>query len=472
MTLQLYPFQQESVDKLEKVPAVLIGDDMGLGKTVQAIALDKRKREMYGPTFRRSGKPLTLVVAPLSVLGVWRSHFKEWQPTLEVLQLNPKDRPGFIRSFKEGKADVYLCHWESLRLMPELQDIQWFHVIADEAHRAKNRKSQQTMALKKIHTSHKAALSGTPADNRPDDFWSILNWLYSRTWSSYWRFFNYHVIVKHHNEIGSCGCPRTHKRPYKEIIGCEHVDELMDQIRPYYVRRLKEEVIKDLPDKYYSTIEVDLTPLQQRSYDDMRKTMLAWVGRHEDEPVAAPVVIAQLTRLQQFACAYAKVDTNTNKLALTDPSSKLDAVEELILDNPNDQFVVFAQSKQVVNLLANRLWKHKVPTSVLTGDVPHGDRAGLISDFQSERTRVFTGTIAAGGEGITLTSASTVVFVDRAWSPSKNRQAEDRLHRIGQKNSVQVIDIVARGTIDRGRNQQIAMKWDHIRQILGDVDGR
>lgn len=463
---ELYPFQKESVEKFVNVPAVLIGDDMGLGKTVQGIALDMRKRQAHGAAFAKRGKPLTLVVAPLSVLGVWRSHFQEWQPSLKVCVIDSKNRKDFVEAILKGQADIFICHWEAIRLMPELQKITWFHVIADEIHRAKNRKAQQTVALKKLHTEHKLGLSGTPADNAPQDFWSILNWLYPRYFTSYWNFFRKHVIVKRHDLTGACGCKQFHQRAYDEILGCANVDELMSAISKFYIRRLKEDVLTDLPEKYFTRIEVELTVPQRRAYDEMRRRMLAWVGQHEDQPIAAPIVVAQLTRLQQFACAYAKFEDG--KLVLTEPSSKVDLVVQLIEDNPNDQIVVFSQSKQVANMVARRLQANKVPVSVLTGDTKQADRPGVVEAFQAGRTRVFVGTIAAGGVGITLTAASTIVFMDRAWSPSINRQAEDRLHRIGQKNAVQVIDLVATNTVDAGRLQRIELKWSWVKQILGD----
>jgi SNF2 family DNA or RNA helicase len=219
----------------------------------------------------------------------------------------------------------------------------------------------------------------------------------------------------------------------------------------------------------------------------MRYDMLAWVGEHQDQPMAAPVVIAQLNRLQQFACAYGQMVTKIKRtrnceecspepcnghsfeaLQLIDPSSKLDATVEIIEDNENEQIVVFAQSKQVINMLCARLEKKKISVAKLTGDTKQQDRDGLIDGFQAGKYRVFAATIRAGGEGITLTAARTVIFVDRDWSPSKNKQTEDRLHRIGQKNAVQVIDLVARDTVDLGRIQQIQLKWSWLQKLLGD----
>lgn len=484
MSLSLYGFQEVSVAKLSNVVAGLCGDDMGLGKTIQAIEIDKRKRSKLLPFHYERGKPLTLVVTPVSVIGSWVKHFADWQPSLEVYAIDPKRRDAFVKAFKAGTHDIFICHWEALRLIPELHDVHWFHVIADEAHRAKNRKAQQTVALKKIKTTHKLALSGTPADNRPDDLWSILNWLYPRTFTSYWKFRDYHLIIKRHDASQVCrACFKQHKNAFDEFCGCANVEELMNKIEPFYVRRLKEQVIGDLPDKYYTTIEVDLTMQQRRAYEEMRRAMLAWVGSHEDEPIAAPIVVAQLTRLQQFACAYGKlikvrvqqtimgekVAQYVDKLQLAEPSSKLDAASNIITDNPNRQIVVFAQSKQIVNMLARRLQAQAIPVGVVTGDVAQAERDKIVTRFQKGELQVFVGTIAAGGEGITLTAASTVIFIDRVWSPAKNRQAEDRLHRIGQENAVQVIDIIARDTIDLGRLQKIELKWSWIKQILGDI---
>lgn len=495
---ELYKFQAAAVTKLSapEVPAGLLGDDMGLGKTVEAVAIDREKRARYAKDFVDvwRGKPLTLVVAPLSVVRSWERHFKRWNPKLRVHVINPKDRTGFLNYVKQGMFDVFIIHWEGVRLIPDLHRFRWFHVIADEVHRAKNRKAQQTIALKKIPTDHKLGCSGTPADNRPDDFWSVLNWLYPRKFTSYNAFRDYYLKIKWHTADDCEACDKWHKRSFQEIVGCANVDELHAEIEAFYIRRLKEDVWDDMPEKYYTPVEVDLIPQQWRAYNDMRKDMLSWIGSHEDEPIAAPMIISQLQRLQQFAMAHARVEIRKVKkrncqvcaehgysacvghmkdfVILQEPSSKLDAVMDIIEDNPGKQIVVFSQSKQIVRMLIERLNKRKITSLLYTSDTPSGDGPGqrdrLVAEFQQGERRIFAGTITAGGEGIELTAAHTEIFIDRAWSPSKNKQAEDRCHRIGQKNAVQVYDIMARGTLDRGRNQKIEMKWSWLKQILGD----
>jgi SNF2 family DNA or RNA helicase len=154
---------------------------------------------------------------------------------------------------------------------------------------------------------------------------------------------------------------------------------------------------------------------------------------------------------------------------MTDPSSKLDALLELIQDREEEQIVVWSQLKGVINLLAQRLEKKGITYSLLTGDVNQRDREINVREFQEGKRRIFAGTIAAGGEGIQLQVASTAVFLDRMWNPTKNKQAEDREHRIGQDNAVEVIDIMARNTVDLGKAQQLAKKWTWIQQMLGDT---
>lgn len=499
--LKMFPHQVTAVEKFKAKRNVLCGDDMGLGKTVIAIELDKERRctqlDHGQTTWLKGSRKMTLIVAPKSLLSSWADHFADWNPSLKVLVIDSKDRTSFVNAALAGTADVFICNWDVLRLEPNLRKVRWLHKIGDEVQKIKNRKAQVTVAYKHIHALFKMDMSGTWTDNKPDDAWSTLNHLYPSTWGSYWRFFNHHVMFTQETN------PKT-GQSFKKIVGVHDAETLQQQMAPFYLRRRKVDVLKDLPEKYYSTIRVDLHPLQRRAYDDMRRDMLAWIGRHEDQPLAAPVVISQLVRLQQFAVAYAKLvdttkyvweDVNTawvtanpeaqvklvgdqfkarfpkevQALLLDEPSTKLDAVMD-ILESSSEPLVVFSNSKQAIKLLAARLDKTNIGYGLLTGDTPQAERGELVTNFQAGKFQVFAGTIQAGGVGITLTRASRVVFLDRAWSPAVNKQAEDRLWRIGQKNAVQVIDIIAKDTIDLGRIQQLITKWSWLKQILGDKE--
>lgn len=463
-----YDFQRDAIFKLSPRTSRLIADEMGTGKTAQGIWLDIKDRQQWvqnhGPTVMK-----TLIVAPLAVHDNWEEHLQDLAPGVTIIRIDPKNRATFVKALSMRISGYYIVHWQALRLIvDDLKKVQWFHIIADEVHRAKNRKAQQTQALKQLKAYKKTGLSGTPADDRPDDFWSVANWLYPTYYRSYWKF-RKHYCVEEQIDLPPDKIPPSGKLPTR-ITGVKNVESFHKEIDPWYIRRLKEEVLEDLPDKYYSTVWVDLDPKQRRAYEQMRRDMITWL-EHQDQtvPLVAPVVIAQLTRLQQFALGYMQPHPDKpGKWIMTDPSTKLDFLCELIEDNPTEQLVVFSQSKAILYLLSSRLDRMRVSHGLYTGDAKQVDKDRMVHSFQAGNTQVFAGTIAAGGEGITLTSSSTVLFLDRAWSPTRNIQAEDRLHRIGQKNAVQVIDIMARRTVDLDRKRKIDLKWETLRELLGD----
>lgn len=472
---------------------------MGLGKSLQAVTLDRLRREKQPNLVRR---PKTLVITYIGIFSGWIECF-ETETNLRIININPKNRHWFREALFNDDADVFIIHWQVLRLMPELIEIEWFHIIADEVHACQNRKSKQTLAIKKLKTAYKTGLSGTPAYDKPDDLWSILNWLYPKYWSSYWRYFDEHI--KYIQQDG-----------FRVVVGVNNVEKLQQEMSGFYIRRRKQDVLVDLPEKYYTQIFVDLDPKQQRAYQQMKKNMLAWIGEHENEPVVAPIIVSQLLRLQQFASCYGELEHylvrkrttedaymrlqefeilqkdpisrlknpiindgaafipkgslvpfEAVKMRMSDPSTKIDAVMDII-GSTAEQIVVFSQFSQVIVLLAKRLEKAGIPCGSFIGPTPADERKAIIKNFQSGKLRVFAGTIAAGGIGITLTAASTVVFIDRTWSASLNIQAEDRCHRIGQKNAVQIIDIIARNTIDAKRIQRINLAWGWIKRLIGD----
>lgn len=516
----LLDFQEEDVQQLKGMRSRLIGNEPGTGKTFEGIALDLLNRNGEGNAkvnlkeLFPNGRMKTLIVCPKSVIGAWEEHCEKLtDEDVFVVPSKATDRKGrtkFVKDFLDPRTSGYfIVHWEFLRLEREnLKKVYWLTIIADECHRAKNRKSQQTLALKILRTVYKTAMSGTPADNAPQDLWSILNWLWPNYYTSFWNF------IKAYCDVQTVD-PRTGEElGYRKIVGVneENIPKLHKEMSNWYVRRRKEDVLKDLPDKYYTKLWVDLDAKQRRAYDQMRKTMMAWVSDHEEEldnPVIANAVVSQLVRLQQYSDAYLVPRLNEDgqhvfkwkwkypekgwtrarqkewrdmhvddpesggavKVFLYDvmnPSAKLDALQELMEDRPGEPIIVFSQYKQVIKLLADRLENDKIPYALITGDVTGEDRTANVRTFQAGEARVIAGTIAAGGVGITLTRASTVVFIDRSWSPAINGQAEDRAHRIGQTEAVEVIDLMARNTVDLGKSQKLAMKGVWLKKILGD----
>jgi SNF2 family DNA or RNA helicase len=473
----LLDFQVECIDQLLKHEeatgdrSALIGDDMGLGKTVEGLVLDVEKRKKHNCAYTAQ----TLIVTQTSVIGSWKDHIlgengrPACAPWAKVYAIDRKDRAGFVKALQEKDAlglpkyQYFICHWQVLRFIPdELREVSWFHIIGDEIQNIKNRTAQQTQLFKKLKTYYKTGLSGTWADNKPDDAWSVLNWLWPKVWTSYWAFYNHHVIFEEKLVKG---------RTVKIMKGVHNEELIHERMGNAYVRRTKEEVWDQMPDKTPEDRLVDLHPKQRSAYDAMARDMLAWVGKNEDQPVPAPTVVAKLVRLQQFAVAHGKLEKYVSKgqelvrLVLDDPSSKLDACMDII-EATNESVLIFGQSKQAINLLATRLQRAGVPAAVLTGDTKQADRDLAVQQFQSGAKKVFLSTIKAGGVGLTLTAATLVLFLDRAWSPTANKQAEDRAHRLGQKNAVLIITLVARDTIDRERNAKIELKWTWLKQVL------
>jgi SNF2 family DNA or RNA helicase len=244
-----------------------------------------------------------------------------------------------------------------------------------------------------------------------------------------------------------------------------------------------------LPEKTYETIWVDISPTQRRFYAQMKKDMVAWVNEHEDTPLTASIVVAQLARLSQITLAtpeivgtklvwrnkmidgeLTKVQVEVPDVKLIDPSSKIEAVKELILDHEGKRFVVFTSSKQAAYLAKASFARAKITSEVLSGDTPDTQRRGMVARFGAGEFQIFIAVIAAAAEGIDglQHATDTAVFLDRSWSTIKNQQAEDRLHRGGQRDTVQIIDVMARNTLDFGRKQKLEAKWDWIKTILGD----
>lgn len=485
MTIELYEFQQEDVDLIRRQKAGLIGSEMGTGKTHCAIELDalwfEDIKAETGLTFP------TLVVAPINTFQSWVDKYEKQMPGVDVYVIDRKNRPAFVRAIKMKKADVYICHWEGLRLLiDDLQKVTFGTVIADEVHRASNRKAQATRALKKLKCHRKLAMSGTASGDKPENLWSILNWLWPSFYRSYWKFRNFYCV----EEMVTRG-----EAQYRQITGVKNIEALQRQMAPWYVRHLKRErccehhpdgVMNWLPEKTYDTIWVDLSPTQRRVYNEMKKNMVAWVNEHEDTPLVASVVVAQMTRLSQIALATpvvsegtrSRFDRNTEEryeevftsVDLIAPSSKIDAVKELIQDHGDKKFVVFSSSKKACYLAQEEFRKAGITSEVLSGDTPDTQRRGMVEKFVNGDFQVFIAVIQAAAEGIDglQFATDTAIFLDRAWSTIKNQQAEDRLHRDGQKDTVQIIDVMARDTLDFGRKQKLDTKWSWIRMILGD----
>jgi SNF2 family DNA or RNA helicase len=484
--LELYEFQKEDVEKIHKTGHGLIGSEMGTGKTLEAIKLDESWYDSRKP------RP-TLIIAPLNTFDGWRDKYGILSPESDVTTIDRKDRDAFENAIRRRRGDVFLMHWDALRLMPNLQGFQFGTIVADECHRAANRKSQTTAALFKLHGNHRVAMSGTASGNNPLNLWSTLHWLWPTYYRSYWKFRNHYAIE-------GMGTNKETGKSYRQVIGLKNLQFLREEMDPWYIRHLKREmccahhpngVMSWLPEKTYDKMWVDLSPTQRRIYNQMRDQMVAWVGAHENEPLVAGVAVAQLARLSQMALATPRIDTQmvwkkipvsprwpqggrvqveVQVVNLELPSSKMEALYELVKDNSDKKFVVYSSSKKMCYLTQKWMADHGVSSFVLSGDTPQAQREGMVDRFCNGNVQLFIGVIEAAAEGIDglQYATDTAIFLDRSWRTVKNQQAEDRLHRGGQEDTVQIIDIMARDTIDMGRHTKLIENWKWIKMILGD----
>lgn len=466
-SMDLYPFQRAGVKFMATAGRALNADEMGLGKSVQTVR-----------TLETLGDPAypVLIVCPNSMKFVWEKEFARWAPDrrVSVAAGSKSKRDKAIALVAEGEADVLVVNWESLRghtrlagypsvrltepekEEKELNAVQWNTVVADEAHRGKDPKAKQTRALWYLgdRATYAFALSGTPVANSPDDCWSLM------------RFVSPDEYPVKSKWVDRYGLQSWSPFGSLQVVGlkAEHKDEFYRILDPKFVRRTKAAVLPQLPPKMYATRYVELGPKQKKAYDDMRKHMIAEI---DGGAAMASSPLARLTRLTQFASAYAEMGPNGNPV-MSDPSCKVEALEEIAAELGGQKAVVVMQSVQLARMCSARLEKLGYRHGAITGDVSTQDRMEYIRRFQEAELQFIVVTLGAGGEGITLTAAQTMIRLQRSYSLVQILQVEDRLHRIGQEGSVEIIDVVAQDTVEIPQIATIRDKGDMLEEVVRD----
>lgn len=465
--MPLYDFQKVGVSFLATAGRAILADDMGTGKGPQSLSALRMLDLLHGDAFP------ALVVTTNSMKFKMAEEAGRWCPgkTVAVVDGTADKRRKQIAT----KADIYIVNWESLRTHSRLagygsialsaadREPKDFNLcgirtlIADEAHKAKDPKAQQTRALWAIASEAKYvfALTGTPVSNTPNDLWALLHLMDPLTWASRSAFQDRYVYG------------------YQADWGFEPIgwnvstkDELFRFVDLYMLRRSKAEVLTELPAKTYETRIIDLTPKQAKAYKEMRKEMMANI---DGELLTTDNALVKLLRLSQIASAT-PVLQDGEVTALTDPSNKVSALLE-ILEETDEPIVVFAQSRKLIDLVEEHLDKKKVSSVRITGREGSELRALHVRQFQEGAVRVALCTFGAGSEGITLTRASTAVFLQRPWSLVQSRQAEDRIHRIGQDaDKVLIIDLISKGTVDAKVHEALVVKGEHLESVVRDRD--
>lgn len=424
----LRPYQEMGVRWLLRMSTMGAGcclaDDMGLGKTLQALAAMLHRAE-EGPS---------LIVAPTSVCPNWIAEAGRFAPQLKtsVLPSSMESRKSHIAAL--GPNDVLIISYGLLQrgeVTNLLAERHWAQVILDEAQAIKNSATARTRSIREIPASWRLALSGTPIENRLEELWSIFHFL----------------------NPGLLGTTRWFQKRFLEPIEKNDDTDAAESLRaitsPFILRRLKNEVLTDLPPKETITIHVELYEPEAALYEALRREITSDLEKLVDQPQITKQnrlhVFAAMTRLRRLAC-NAALGTPPQQL----PSAKLAACMEIIdeLRANGHRALVFSQFVGHLEIVKEALTKRDIPHLYLDGSTPAASRAERVASFQGGVGDIFLISLKAGGVGLNLTAADYVIHLDPWWNPAVLDQATDRAHRIGQQKPVTVYQLVSQGTIE------------------------
>lgn len=395
-----------------------LADDMGLGKTIQAISFMLDKSE----------DGALLIVAPASVVPNWRNELNRFAPSLNVVVLNTEpDRAAAIADADAGT--VILTTYGLLNTQEEqLVEKEWGCICLDEAHTIKNRDTKTSAVCMKLQSKHRIILTGTPLQNHLGELWNLFQFINPGLLGTYEMFQKKFIT------------------PIEAGGNEERRQQLRRIIQPFMLRRTKQEVATELPDKEDIKLYVELSEDEMGVYEVIRRRakdeleMLEQTGQKVNMNT-----LAEITRLRMAACAAQLAEKKWKG-----ECSKLDAFASLVQDlNQNGhRALVFSQFTSFLGMAAKRLDDAGIPYFYLDGSTPMAKREKMVKDFQKGKNNVFLISLKAGGLGLNLTGANYVIHLDPWWNPAIEQQATDRAHRIGQKEKVTVYHLVSQNTIE------------------------
>ncbi len=459
--LEYLPYQKAGIAFAAARSNVLIGDDMGLGKTIQAIGLYNSE-----PNIHR-----VLIICPASLKLNWRREWRKWSIRRAIIGIAEGG------NFPVHGTDIVICNYDIVaRNRRKIDEVEWDLLILDECHMAKNAKAQRTRAIvgggkrggpdrvEPIRAKRRLWLTGTPILNRPCELWTTVHHLDPRGLGADFWYFHKHFCDAKNNGYGW------------DFSGASHLDELQVRLREsIMIRRLKADVLTELPPKRRQLIELDpgtaaeTVRVERSTYESAQDHITTLRAQAElaeaaEDQEAYAEAVAKLRSAQQ--ALFSEISKLRHQTALAKVPAVIEHVREAI--EASGKIVLFAHHLDVVSLIAKEFPGECV---TLTGQTQIVDRQAAVDRFQTDPTcRLFIGNILAAGVGITLTAASHVVFAELDWRPGIVTQAEDRLHRIGQAESVLVQHLVFDGSIDAVMAQTILRKQEVIDKAL-DLEG-
>lgn len=403
----------------------LLADEMGLGKTLQIITLLLARKE------KMQNQLPSLIVAPASVIYNWQAEVKKFAPSLNVALLDgtKKERERLLLDAK--KYDLLISSYQSLnRDLEAYQNLTFDVEVIDEAQNIKNQQSVTAKTVKVIKAHHKLALTGTPIENKLSELWSIFDYLMPGFLGSYPDF------------------RKKYELPIVKEQDKEAEDQLANMVIPFILRRLKKDVLRDLPDKDEEIVPVKMNKKQADLYNMQTQKIIAQLNGQGDEDFKRSrfQILAQITKLREICCDPHLLYENYHG-----KSNKLIATIELIKNNlaNGHKILLFSQFTAMLDILHENLARLRIPLFTITGSTPKAKRQEQVQKFnRMAQPGVFLISLKAGGTGINLTGADVVIHYDPWWNLAAEKQATDRAHRIGQKHSVKIYKMVTEDSIE------------------------
>lgn len=397
----------------------ILADDMGLGKTLQVICLLETNL----------GQGCSVVVCPASLIYNWEDEVHKFSKVLNVLCICGDQKERQKRLEKSANYHLIITSYDYLRRDIEYyEELNFYYAILDEAQNIKNQKTKNALSVKRLKASHRLALSGTPIENSLAELWSLFDFLMPN------YLYNYHYFQKQ----------------YENDIVKNHDEEKQKKLKrlvsPFILRRNKQEVLKELPDKIERNYLIDFNEEERNLYyAHLAKvnTELQRMAMMENTDKIA--ILAMLTRLRQLCCEPRLLFENIDHA-----SSKLMACMDLIesMYENNQKVLLFSSFTSMLDLIAVELTLKGISYYMLTGQTSKEERRSLVNKFQKDDTIVFLISLKAGGTGLNLTAAQAVIHYDPWWNQSAQNQATDRAYRIGQEKNVQVYKLVMKNSIE------------------------
>lgn len=423
--VEYYPHQIEGVRKLARRTSFLLADDMGLGKSLQALTI-------FAVDVAQGYARTAVVVCPVTLKGNWADEivkFSRFQYV--VLEGTPAKRRKQLEEFSNiTTPKLLICNYEQVAPhLDALNSLRFDVAVFDEAHYLKNYKSQRTKACMSLRSSRSFMLTGTPLLNHVNELWPILHRIDPQAWPRYWSFINRYAVFGGFKD--------------KQIVGVKNEAELTAALQDVMLRRLKKDVL-DLPEIQVIQRRVDLLPEQRKLYDEVVEELrLPRVDQAEEEDVEN--ALTKFLRLKQI-CGTTRPFTGYDVSSKLDQAS-FDAIELLL---QGEKIVVFTQFRDVLACFASRV-PANFPVWELHGDVPMSERTNVIKEWSATPgPGVIVCMLQVAGIGLNMTAARHALFLDKLFVPGLNKQAIDRLHRIGQDTTqpVQVLEYLCRHTIE------------------------